>query len=86
MRHPVAGHTDVPVQLIVPRRDRFVSPALLEGLEDWASHLWRRPADGGHWLIRTHPDDVAQWVGEVVTAVESGTEPDDLRHVRVTGA
>jgi pimeloyl-ACP methyl ester carboxylesterase len=86
MRHPRAGHTDVPVQLIVPSRDRFLSPALLEGLEDWASHMWRRPADGGHWLIRTHPDDVARWVGEVVTAVESGTEPDDLRRLRVTGA
>ena len=85
MRHPRAGHTDVPVQLIVPTRDRYVSPWLLEGLEEWASVMWRRPADGGHWLIRTHPDDVARWVREVVASVECGSEPERLRSLRVTG-
>jgi pimeloyl-ACP methyl ester carboxylesterase len=85
MRHPRAGHTDVPVQLIVPGGDRYVTPQLLEGLEEWASLMWRRPADGGHWLIRTHPDDVARWVREVVDAVESGTEPAPLRGLRVRG-
>ena len=85
MRHPRAGHTDVPVQLIVPTRDRYVSPRLLEGLEEWASLMWRRPADGGHWLIRTHPDDVARWVREVVASVECGSEPERLRSLRVTG-
>jgi hypothetical protein len=53
LRHPWAGHTDVPVQPIIPTRDRYVSTPLLEGLEEWASLMWRRPADGGHWLIRT---------------------------------
>lgn len=86
LRHPKAGHTDVPVQLLVPRRDRFVGPALLDGLEDWASVMWRRPVDAGHWVIRTHPDDVAQWVREVVQAVESGTDPEPLDRLRVTGA
>ncbi len=80
---PVARHTDVPVQLVVPRRDRYVTPALLEGLEEWTSLLWRRPADVGHWVIRTHPDDIARWVGEVVTYVEEGNEPADLRRCRV---
>jgi len=80
---PVAGHTDVPVQLVVPLRDRYVTPALLEGLEEWTSLLWRRPADAGHWVIRTHPDNVARWVGEVVTYVEEGNEPADLRRCRV---
>jgi hypothetical protein len=37
-------------------------------------------------MVRTHPDDVARWVGEVVTSVESGSELDDLRRLRVTGA
>jgi pimeloyl-ACP methyl ester carboxylesterase len=85
MRHPRAGHTDVPVQLIVPTRDRYVSPPLLEGLEEWASLMWRRPADGGHWLIRSHPDDVARWVREVVASVECRREPERLRSLRVTG-
>jgi pimeloyl-ACP methyl ester carboxylesterase len=85
MRHPRAGHTDVPVQLIVPACDRYVSPPLLEGLEEWASLMWRRPVDGGHWIIRTRPDDVACWVREVVDAVGSGTEPERLRSLRATG-
>ncbi len=85
LRHPRAGHTDVPVQLIVPTRDRYVSPPLLEGLDEWASLMWRRPVDGGHWIIRTRPDDVAGWVREVVGSVGSGTEPERLRSLRVTG-
>jgi pimeloyl-ACP methyl ester carboxylesterase len=83
LRHPAARHTDVPVQLLVPLRDRFVRPALLAGLEAWTSLMWRRSVDAGHWVIRTNPDDVARWVREVVTYVEDGTEPTDLRRWRV---
>jgi pimeloyl-ACP methyl ester carboxylesterase len=83
MRHPEAGHTDVPVQLIVPRRDRYVTPALLDGLEDWTSLMWRRPVDGGHWVIRTDPEMVAASVREVVSYVEDGMESDSLRAVRL---
>ena len=83
LRHPVARHTDVPVQLLVPLRDRYVSPALLSGLETWTSLMWRRPVDAGHWVIRTNPDDVARWVREVVAYVEDGTETADLRRWRV---
>ena len=83
LRHPVARHTDVPVQLLVPLRDRYVRPALLSGLETWTSLMWRRPVDAGHWVIRTNPDDVARWVREVVAYVEDGTEAADLRQWRV---
>lgn len=83
LRHPVARHTDVPVQLLVPVRDHYVRPALLAGLEAWASLMWRRPVDAGHWVIRTNPDDVARWVRDVVAYVEDGTETADLRQCRV---
>ena len=83
LRHPVARRTDVPVQLLVPLRDRYVSPALLSGLETWTSLMWRRPVGAGHWVIRTNPDDVARWVREVVAYVEDGTETPDLRRWRV---
>jgi pimeloyl-ACP methyl ester carboxylesterase len=68
--HPEARHTDVPVQLLIPLRDRYVTPALLDGLENWSSHLWRRSLDAGHWVIRTHPDVVATAVREMVASVE----------------
>jgi len=83
LRHPVARHTDVPVQLLVPLRDRYVRPALLSGLETWTSLMWRRPVEAGHWVIRTNPDDVARSVREVVAYVEDGTESADLRRWRV---
>ena len=83
LRHPVARHTDVPVQLLVPLRDRYVRPALLAGLETWTSLMWRRPVDAGHWVIRTNPDDVARWVREVVAYIEDGIEAADLRRWRV---
>jgi pimeloyl-ACP methyl ester carboxylesterase len=83
MRHPQERHTDVPVQLIVPTRDRYLMPELLEGLETWASCLWRRPVDAGHWLIRSDPDLVARWVGEVIAAVDEGVEAEELRRSRV---
>jgi pimeloyl-ACP methyl ester carboxylesterase len=72
---PEARHTDVPVQLLIPLRDRYVTPALLDGLEDWTSNLWRRPIDAGHWVIRTDPDVVADAVTEMVASVERRNAP-----------
>jgi pimeloyl-ACP methyl ester carboxylesterase len=85
-RHPRAGHTDTPVQLIVPLHDRYITPALLDGLEDWATVFWRREVDAGHWVIRTHPADVASWVREIIAFVEDGEESVALQAGRRPGA
>jgi pimeloyl-ACP methyl ester carboxylesterase len=82
-RHPTPGHTETPVQVILPLNDRYISPALLEGLETWTPVLWRRQVDAGHWIIHTHPEDIARWVRQVITFVESGSEPEDLARWRV---
>jgi pimeloyl-ACP methyl ester carboxylesterase len=84
MRRPAAGRTEVPVQLVVPTHDRYVTPALLDGLEAWTSLMWRRPVDAGHWVIRTNPDGVAAWVHEVVSFVEDGVESEGLRRHKVS--
>lgn len=73
MLHPEARHTDVPVQLVIPLRDRYVTSALLDGLEDWASDMRRLPVDGGHWVIRTHPEIIAAAIREFVAEVDQGT-------------
>ena len=83
LRHPTARFTDTPVQIIVPMADRYVTPALLGGLEKWSAVVWRRESDAGHWIIRTHPDQVARWVHEVIAFVEEGVEVDDLARSRV---
>ncbi len=72
MLHPETRHTDVPVQLVIPLRDRYVTPPLLDGLEDWTALMWRRPVDAGHWVIRTDPDLIAGAIREVVDYVEQG--------------
>ncbi len=79
--HPRA--TDVPVQIIVATKDHYVSPAMSEGVEQWAARLWRREVDGGHWLPRTHPELVAGFVAELVDHVEGGPESPRLSRDRV---
>jgi pimeloyl-ACP methyl ester carboxylesterase len=82
-RYPTARHTDTPVQIVVPLKDRYVTPALINGLEDWSSTVWRRPVDAGHWVIRTHAVEVAGWVSQLIDYVDDGTESPDLARWRV---
>jgi pimeloyl-ACP methyl ester carboxylesterase len=82
-RHPTTRFTDTPVQIIIPMADRYVTPPLLSGLEKWSALVWRRESDAGHWIIRTHPDQVAKWVRQVIAFVEEGSEADDLARSRV---
>ncbi len=67
--HPTP-QVDVPVLLLQVRRDRFVSPRLFDELERWAPRLQRVHLDAGHWLIRTHPDEVAAHVATWVDGIE----------------
>ncbi|MGH3425574.1 MAG: alpha/beta fold hydrolase, partial [Nocardioidaceae bacterium] len=53
------ARTRVPVQLIVPRYDAFLSPAVYEDLPRFAPDLTRVDVDAGHWVPQTHPDLVA---------------------------
>jgi NAD(P)-dependent dehydrogenase (short-subunit alcohol dehydrogenase family) len=82
LRQPTGSRTDVPVQLIVSRRDPFISTALYEGLRREAPRLWRRDVDARHWIQRSHPDLVARHVAEFVDHVEGGTETRALRRAR----
>lgn len=66
--HP-SPRVEVPVHLIVCTRDRFVSPRLYDGLDAWAPRLSRTALDAGHWVMRSHPDElaghVASWIEDV---------------------
>lgn len=69
--HPEPRYARIPVQLISPLRDRFVSPALAEGLERWAPDLRRHALPCGHWgaLTRKAPE-LAKLITDFVTEVE----------------
>jgi len=83
MAHPTVGRATCPVQLVVPLRDRYVLPILLNGLEEWAPVMWRREVDAGHWVVRTHAPELSGWIGDVVGYVDTGTESAELQRGRV---
>jgi pimeloyl-ACP methyl ester carboxylesterase len=64
----------VPVQLIIPEGDRFISPAYYDAAHRLAPGLRRRTLPGSHWAQRSHPELVARWVAEFVTETEIGAD------------
>ncbi|CAA9236501.1 MAG: Oxidoreductase, short-chain dehydrogenase/reductase family [uncultured Arthrobacter sp.] len=49
----------VPVHVVVPVKDPFLSPALIEGLGEWVEDLRVTRVDAGHWWPETRPADFA---------------------------
>lgn len=84
-RGPGPRPATVPVQVIVATRDRFESPALFDEAHTWADRVWRRDVRAGHWVQRSHPRQVAQFVGELVDHAEGGREFGSLRRARFAG-
>ena len=69
---PEFRYSTVPVQIIMPTRDRFVSPALAEGLERWAPDLKRQTIDCGHWgALTRRAGEVADLVTGFVEEIEA---------------
>ncbi|CAL9469514.1 SDR family oxidoreductase [Streptomyces sp. enrichment culture] len=64
------AYAHVPVQLITPTGDVFLSDRLYDDLPRWAPRLVRRTLPAGHWVPRTRPDQLAAWIAEFVTAHE----------------
>jgi hypothetical protein len=50
---------NIPVHVVVPLRDPFLSPALVEGLESWVDDVIVTRVDSGHWWPATRPADFA---------------------------
>jgi pimeloyl-ACP methyl ester carboxylesterase len=67
-RPPVPGgpYTDLPVQLVVPLRDAYVTPAFYRDLHRFVSDLSRVDIDAGHWAPHTHADEIARLVATFV--------------------
>jgi short-subunit dehydrogenase/pimeloyl-ACP methyl ester carboxylesterase len=62
--------TTVPVQVLVPRKDIFVTPALQRFIGTVLQECPQRgrviPIEGGHWVVTSRPDVVARLTGEWV--------------------
>ncbi|MFI5781918.1 SDR family oxidoreductase [Nocardia sp. NPDC051570] len=81
--NPRERRTEVPVQLIIARRDVAVRPAGYDDSQAWAPRLWRREIAGGHWLPYSHPELLATATTEFATAVAGGEAPRALRRAEV---
>lgn len=62
LRAPRPVRTRVPVLLVVPLRDAFITPASLAYLPELAQRLDRAELAAGHWVPRTHPAELAALV------------------------
>ncbi|GGY50456.1 short chain dehydrogenase [Streptomyces xanthochromogenes] len=66
------AYAHVPVQLITPLDDAFLSPKLYAELDHWVPQLIRRTLPAKHWIPRTRPDQLAAWISEFVRTNEDG--------------
>ena len=64
--------TDVPVQVIRPTLDKFITEVMFDGLDGACSNVSMVTIDAGHWVTRSHPRKVADLVAGHVRA-HSGT-------------
>jgi len=70
LARPQPRLASMPVQLIVPTLDPFVSPALLDDIHEWAPALTRREIKAGHWAQVSHPDELTDHVKAFIKGVE----------------
>lgn len=72
-------YAHVPVQVVTPTRDAFLSERLYDELELWEPGITRHRLDAKHWIPRTRPDQLAIWISDFVTARESGPSAAEVR-------
>lgn len=74
LRHllrPRDRHTEVPVQLLVNRRDVAVRPAIFDDADHWCSQVTRVDLATGHWLPFSEPLLIAEATAAFIEEVQS---------------
>jgi pimeloyl-ACP methyl ester carboxylesterase len=66
MRRPRPLRVRVPVLVVHPRHDRFLTGVLTEELERGCADVRVVTVDAGHWFPRTHPEELAELVVQQV--------------------
>lgn len=100
MADPRERRTEIPVQAVLPRGDRYISPEPYSVLHRFTRETYFRRIHGGHWVLRSEPERVARLVRDLVEHVEGRrsaplllrarvrpkVRPDEGKLVLVTGA
>ena len=79
------AYARVPVQLVTPTRDAFLSERLYDDLDQWVPRLTRRTIQAKHWAPRSRPDQLARWITEFVTGAEDSDRDGDGAADQVPG-
>jgi pimeloyl-ACP methyl ester carboxylesterase len=75
MRSPRPKAVRLPVQVLAPHRDPYVTPPIAFGApEPYVTNLRTRLLPGGHWIISDQPDVVAGCVLELIDDVDGAPE------------
>ncbi|NHB58139.1 alpha/beta fold hydrolase [Acinetobacter shaoyimingii] len=59
---PRQRHAVCPVQAVVLKRDKFVSPELIDEIPKWASNFERVDVDANHWAVLSRPEEIASYI------------------------
>ncbi|MFE6807738.1 SDR family oxidoreductase [Streptomyces sp. NPDC057681] len=79
------AYAHVPVQLVLPLGDIFLSERLYDELDLWAPGLVRRTLPAKHWVPRTRPDQLSAWISEFVLANEEREAGVPAQRTKATG-
>lgn len=69
---PELPQTTVPVQVLVPLKDLFITPALQRYVGAIPPTGRVVPVQGGHWVVTSRPDVIARLTGEWIDRVVEG--------------
>src|SRR4051812_1021640 len=83
LSRPAPRAADVPVQVLAPTGDAYVTTPLQTEIARWVPDLRIRPIVGTHWVTRARPAVVAGAAAELIEYVETGAESRALKKSRV---
>ncbi|WIX93560.1 SDR family oxidoreductase [Amycolatopsis sp. DG1A-15b] len=83
LSRPAPRPADIPVQVLAPTGDAYVTTPLQTEVSRWVPDLRIRRIVGTHWVTRARPDVVAAAAAELIDYAETGAESRGLRRARV---
>lgn len=85
LSRPRPRPAEIPVQVLAPTGDKFVTTPLQTEIERWAPDLRIRRIVGTHWVVREKPQVIADATAELIDHVEGGEESRALKQARMKG-
>ncbi len=77
MGRPSPQKVKLPVLVVTPESDAFVTPALAVGAATpWVADLTTRSVEGGHWVVSERPDVIAGLASDFFQLVASRADSD----------